>query len=190
MAKPQPVDPVKLLVGVLWADAAARDAALAQLQATWGTPDYQGPDRAFDQTHYYDAEMGPGLQRRLIAFAELVPPESLPAAKLRCNAIEDGLAHAAGRRVNLDVGYLDRSKVVLASVKYAGQKIHLGAGVYADLIARYEHGRYQPFPWTFPDFRDGRYDAELQALRTRYLDQLRQRRRGPVSACAESGTRS
>ena len=61
-------------------------------------------------------------------------------------------------------------------MKYGGQKIYLGAGIYADLIARYEGGRYRPFAWTFPDFRDGRYDPELAALRQSYKVQLRARR--------------
>jgi hypothetical protein len=47
--------------------------------------------------------------------------------------------------------------------------------VYADLIARYRAGRYQPFEWTFPDFRDGRYDQELSTIRRTYLAQLRNR---------------
>lgn len=80
--------------------------------------------------------------------------------------------------MNLDVGYLDHNKIVLASLKYAGQKIALGDGVYADLIARYKHGRYQPFEWTFPDFRDGRYDEELAQVRRRYLEQRREFRAG------------
>ena len=75
--------------------------------------------------------------------------------------------------MNLDIGYLDHNKIVLASVKYAGQKIHLGDGIYADLIARYRGGRYQPFEWTVPDFRDGRYDGELAQIRRTYLNQLR-----------------
>jgi hypothetical protein len=119
--------------------------------------------------------MGTDIQRRLITFARLVPPESIRQAKLISNDIEERLAGTAGRQVNLDIGYLDHNKIVLASVKYAGQKIHLGDGVYADMIARYKQGRYHPFEWTFPDFRDGRYDEELAVIRRVYLGQLRSR---------------
>jgi hypothetical protein len=45
--------------------------------------------------------------------------------------------------------------------------------VYADFIARFEAGRYQPFPWSFLDFKGGRYDAELLAIRRKYLAQRR-----------------
>jgi hypothetical protein len=185
MAKPQPVEPVKLLVAVLWTDQPSWEQAWERLRQQWGELDFQGADRPFDMTDYYVREMGPRLLRRLIAFAGLVPPESLREAKLFCNDIEDSLAGPHGRRVNLDIGYLDRSKIVLASLKYAGQKIHLGAGVYADPLARFAHGRYQPFEWTFPDFRDGRYDAELGEIRRRYLEQLRDWRR--PGTCDEPG---
>ena len=176
MPEPQPVDPVKLIVAVLWSSPDVLPPTMAEVTAKWGKIDFEGPDRPFDMTDYYDAEMGTGLQRRLISLQTLIPPEHLRQAKLVCNEIEHRLAGAAGRRVNLDIGYLDRSKVVLASVKYAGQKIHLGDGVYADLIARYRAGRYQPFEWTFPDFRDGRYDQELSTIRRTYLLQLRRGR--------------
>lgn len=175
MAEPQAVKPVKLLVAVLWSDAGRLDEALAALREQWGEIDFSGTDRPFDMTDYYEAEMGTDLQRRLIAFAQLVPPESIRQAKLITNTIEDRLAGTGGRRANVDIGYLDHNKIVLASVKYAGQKIHLGDGIYADMIARYKHGRYQPFEWTFPDFRDGRYDEELAVIRRVYLEQLRGR---------------
>lgn len=175
MAQPQPVEPVKLIVAVLWSRREALERALDELQQHWGKMDLVGPDRPFDVTSYYEPEMGTPILRRLLAFARLVSPEILRQAKLTCNQIEQQLAGGRGRCVNLDVGYLDHNKIVLASVKYAGQKIYLGDGVYADLIARYGGGRYQPFPWTFPDFRDGRYDEELAAIRRTYLDQLRSR---------------
>lgn len=174
MAPPQHPDPVKLFVALLWADDNALQQAINLLEARWGPCDFRGLDHPFDVTIYYEHEMGPGLRRRLLGFRHLVPPEELIAAKLYSNAIEEQLAVKGQRRVNLDVGYLDDNKVVLASCKAAGQKIYLGGGIWADLVGRYSRGRYQPFEWTFPDFKDGRYDPELGELRRRYLEQRRQ----------------
>ena len=173
MAKPQLVDPVKLLVAILWSDLNILQEGLVQIQDRWGALDFSGQDRPFDVTDYYRAEMGVHIRRRLVSFSELIAPEAVVAAKLECNEIEGELSSDQVRPLNLDVGYLDHSKLVLASCKYAGQKIHLGRGVYADLMGRYQGGRYQPFEWTFPDFRDGRYDGELSQIRRIYLGQLR-----------------
>jgi hypothetical protein len=182
MAEPQFPDPVKLFVAALWADAAALAEAVRRLEEHWGPCDFTGPDHPFDRTDYYASEMGPDLRRRLLAFEKLLPPEDLVEGKLFCNDVEEVLRGESGRVVNLDVGYLDHNKIVLASAKPAGQKIHLGRGIHADLVGRYAGGRYEPFPWTFPDFRDGRYDAELAELRRRYLEQLRALRRAAESA--------
>lgn len=173
MAKAQSADPVKFIVAVLWSGAEELEHALARMRAIWGDVDYTGPDHAFDITNYYEPEMGAGIRRRILSFARLVAPESIREAKLACNELEDRLSGGHGRRVNLDIGYLDHNKIILASAKYAGQKIHLGDGIYADLVGRYRDGRYQPFEWTFPDFRDGRYDKELAEIRHIYLEQLR-----------------
>ena len=173
MAKPESVDPVKLFVAVLWATPGAMASALESLCSHWGEIDFAGADHPFDVTDYYEPEMGAGLCRRLVSFLRLVPPDSLCQAKCVCNDIEDRLAGEKGRRVNLDIGYLDHNKIVLASFKSAGQKIYLREGVWADLVARYRNGSYRPFEWTFPDFRDGRYDEELIVIRKTYLRQLR-----------------
>ena len=178
MAQVEAVEPVKLLVALLWADAGSRDRALADLEGRWGPIDFSGADHPFDVTAYYAKEMGPSLQRRLVSFSPLIPPESLPEVKLACNRIEERLARRGRRTVNLDAGYLDHSKVILASMKFAGQKIHLGHGVYADLMSRYRKGRYRPLEWAFPDFRDGRYDEDLAPIRELYMGQRRTRRYG------------
>jgi hypothetical protein len=171
MADMSTPEPVKYFVAILWADAATLPDACVRLVERFGPIDFEGPDREFDLTNYYEKEMGAVLARRLIGFEPLRNPEELVEAKLTCNTIEKALASPQGRRVNLDIGYLDHNKIVLASVKAAGQKIYLTKGIYADLIARYAQGRYQPFAWTFPDFKDGRYDAELAELRAAYLRQ-------------------
>jgi hypothetical protein len=175
MAPPAPVEPVKFFVAVLRSQDVPWETAATAVTSEWGEFDFVGPDRPFDATDYYQPEMGAGLLRRLVSFAPLYPPEDIRGAKLRSNALEDALAGDGGRRVNLDIGYLDHNKIVLASLKAAGQKIHLGDGVYADLVARWRQGRYQPFEWTFPDFRDGRYDEELGRIRNLCLQQRKAR---------------
>jgi hypothetical protein len=171
VARPQSADPVKLLVGILWSQPGPLQDATEKLVQAWGAIDYTGADHRFDSTDYYEGEMGAGLQRRIVSFRRLAPPDILIGAKHTCNEIEDWLAGPTGRLVNLDVGYLDHNKIVLASFKGAGQKIYLKDGVWADMVARYRAGRYLPFEWTFPDFRDGRYDRELLEIRRLYLNQ-------------------
>jgi hypothetical protein len=167
------VEPVKYFVAILWADEDALPDAYEQLSARGGAIDFSGVDRPFDLSDYYESEMGAHLFRRLVAFESLRSPGELADAKRACIEIESLLASPSGRRVNLDIGYLDHNKIVLASVKAAGQKIYLANGIYADLIARYADGRYQSFAWTFPDFKDGRYDEELAMLRDKYRSQMR-----------------
>lgn len=173
MTKPQDAGPVKLFVAVLWAQSSALQNALTELSSYWGEIDFIGADHPFDMTDYYEKEMGRNLNRRLVSFLGLVPPDSLWRAKHVCNEIEDRLAGEKGRLVNLDVGYLDHNKIVLASFKGAGQKVYLRDGVWADLVARYRKGRYRPFEWTFPDFCDDRYSQELLSIRWTYLRQIR-----------------
>lgn len=153
------------------------------LQEEWGPVDFQSQLYPFDQTDYYRAEMGGHLQRQLITFAELRSPEELAAAKVKCNELElyfsplTSEGKGEKRTVNLDIGYLDHSKIVLASAKGLSQKTYLSQGIYADLVARYKLGRYQPFEWTFPDFKEGRYDGDLAMIRGRYLQQLKAARK-------------
>ena len=164
--------PVRPIVAILWADRDALDAAKEVMVEAWGELDYEGADHVFDATDYYRSEMGEGLHRRLVSFRELMSPESLVERRLRSGSIEDSLRGPNGRRVNLDPGYLDLGKVVLASLKGLSQKIYLGRGVYADLLLRFHSGAYRPFDWTFPDFRDQRYERELLEMRARYRSAL------------------
>ena len=113
-----------------------------------------------------------------VPFENLAEPTMLVDMKLACNEIENQLAAGGKRSVNCDAGYLDHNKVVLASAKEAGQKIYLDKGIYADLAGRYKAGKYQPFEWSFPDFKDGRYDKELLEIRKKYMEQVSKGKEG------------
>lgn len=173
MAEPTPAEPVKLIVGILWSDAGRRTLAIDRLESLFGPIDYQGADHLFHDTDFYDREMGGPIYRRIVSHRNLIPPESLTERKCQTNRLEDELREVGARRVNLDAGYLDLHKVVLASMKPAGQKIPLADGVYADLTLRFARGAYQPLEWTFLDWRDGRYGSDLLAVRGLLREQLR-----------------
>ncbi|NOZ55887.1 MAG: DUF4416 family protein [Calditrichaeota bacterium] len=173
--KPEPVKPVKLFAGVLYSDAQRLEQARKLCEERFGPVDYVSESFPFDVTDYYVPEMGAPIYRVFWSFTQLFPPEDLPQVKLATNEIEDALSEGGKRRVNLDPGYLDYDKVVLASAKYNGQKIHLGHGIYADLTLHYEKGRFSPYPWTFPDFKSGRYEKVFLRIRELYKRQMRDR---------------
>lgn len=173
-------EPVKLFAAtILRPETGLREELLQQLACAWGPiDDVHGPT-PFDKTDYYEPEMGCGLLRLFSSFERLRPADSLPDITHQAAALEADFADVAGcRRVNVDVGYLDYHKVVLASTKQGPAKIYMGRGIWADLTMRYSRGTFSPFPWTFPDFADGRYDAFLLRARTRYRQALRARRTG------------
>ncbi|MBY0585530.1 DUF4416 family protein [bacterium] len=174
MAEPVAVLPVKRIVAILWSDESILSLAHERLTHLFGPIDFVGTDHLFDATTFYDAEMGAPIHRRLISHQTLSHPESIVADKEATNQIETSLRQQGDRKVNLDIGYLDLHKVVLASMKPAGQKIHLARGVYADLTFRFARRGYQPLEWTFLDLRDGRYQEDFLAIRAIYREQIRQ----------------
>ncbi len=176
---PEDAPLVKPVAAVLHRDPGLLGDALAALERVFSPVDVRGPAHPFDMTDYYEAELGPGLQRTLVAFRDLRPPTFLVEAKHRASAVEDRFRRDGRRRVNVDVGYLDLHKLVLASWKARGHKLYLDRGVYADLTLLYGGGRFRPLEWSFPDFRTGRYDADLHAVRERLREQLRAFRAAP-----------
>jgi len=162
---------VKLICGMIASRAELFDAAAEELSRAFGPIDRASEIMDFDFTHYYDEQMGAPLYRRFVSFAEAATADALVQAKLRTNALEADFARRGGggaaRPINLDPGYLEPSKLVLASMKNFSHRIYLSGGVYGEVTLRYRRGRWEPLPWTFPDYASGRYDAFLTAVRPR-----------------------
>ncbi|HID32484.1 MAG TPA: DUF4416 family protein [bacterium (Candidatus Stahlbacteria)] len=113
----------------------------------------------FDLTDYYEPEMGKGLLRVWCACREPFPPDKIVELKHKATGIEKELAQEGKRMVNIDPGYVDMKRVVLATHKDAAHRIYLKDGIYAEVTLIYHKKSFQPLPWTYPDYR---FDAAIQ----------------------------
>jgi len=174
--KPQTPPLTKLFCGVLFTDEQLLVHAKELLLKKIGVIDFESEHYTFDVSDYYKPEMGWPIHRLFLSFEELINPKEISRIKIECNEIEDQLTVNDNRKVNLDPGYMDYDKLVLASAKYNWQKIYLDYGIFADLTLRYEKGKYLPFPWSFPDFKEGHYNKMLLRIREIYKLQMKNRK--------------
>jgi hypothetical protein len=167
--------PVKLFVGVLTSDPEILAQTKDRLAALFGIVDSCSDVYPFDMTHYYDETMGTPIVRQFLSFAQLIEPASLADIKIRTNEMESAIAaefRALPRPINLDPGYLEQSKIVLASTKNFYHRILISRGIYAEVTLHFEKKEWRSFPWTFPDFKSDRYHPYFLSLRERYKAQL------------------
>ena len=178
MAQANDAPMVKFLCGMISAERTVLDEAAAQMSGRIGPIEATSQTWPFDFTEYYFEEMGRPLWRRFVSFAGLRPADELAGIKTLTNEIEAEFARrtASGaavntgekkvaRPVNLDPGYVEESKLVLASMKNFSHRICLGRGVFAELTLMYRGGTWEAMPWTFPDFASRRYDGFLSDVR-------------------------
>ena len=181
LAEPLPAQPVRPILGALARCAGTFDLALGLVAERWGAPDLASPAMAFEFTDYYAAQMGPDLQRRFWSFPIDMDPAELAEVKLWTNALERRVAESVDdpfpRPVNLDPGYINDGKLVLATVKDHAHRVYLGAGVYAEVTLHYESGAWQDHAWIYPDFRTEAYKAFFDQARALYLGRARNARR-------------
>ena len=145
----------------------------SELVQAFGEIALKSPTYRFDTSDYYLEEMGEGLQRCWYCFDVLWRAEELPQARATTGRIESKFTVGEKREVNLDPGYLDLGKLVLASWKEAPDKIYMGNGVWAHTCLRFGDGTFRAPDHSFPDFRDGRFDAFMLEARALYKSRLR-----------------
>lgn len=163
---------VKLIAGVFSRSPELICEASRVLERMFGKIDFQSPVMDFTHTEYYDAEMGSGLKRVFLGFNKPLRPESAYKAKIRTNAIEKRFAVNGKRRVNIDPGYIDLSKLVLFSTKDYTHRIPMPGGIFAEVTLFYRDKRYNPWPWTYPDYRTKEYADIFESIRNIYREGL------------------
>jgi hypothetical protein len=175
MAKIRTPLPVKLFAGVLTSIPETMPQVEERLAELFGAVDARSEPFSFDWTHYYDEAMGSPIYRYFLSFAELIEASALADIKVKTNDLESVFAsehRTLQRPINVDPGYLEQSKIVLASTKNYYHRILISGGIYAEVTLHFEDGAWRSFPWTFPDYQAGRYHEFFSSLRELYRKQL------------------
>src|ERR1041385_705526 len=169
-------NPVKLFVGVLVSDRTLIPTVRDRLSELYGAIDHESPVIPFDFTDYYATEMGDLIDRVFFSFERLIEGDHLPEIKHRTNSIEEAVAQSVDRPkrpVNLDPGYIEHAKVILASTKNFYHRIYLGRGIFAEITMHFRNNTFQFFPWTYPDYQSRDYQEFFMRTRHIYRSQLR-----------------
>ena len=173
VAQPQPHPPVRPILGMLARRPELFGLALERVAGRWGPPDLRSDALDFDFTDYYARLMGPDLKRGFCSFQVDMDPAELADVKLWTNEIEREIAEDVAdeypRPLNLDPGYLNDSKLVLASAKDHAHRIYLSQGVFAEITLSYHDRAWRAMPWTYPDYRSEAYRKFFDRAREAYL---------------------
>ena len=177
-------EPVQLIIAAFAAEEEALAWGRERATEAFGPIWRESPTFRFNEfTDYYADEMGPVLLKRFWAFEQLVGMDRLAEIKVMTNSWEDDLARggadgtspvlsggparAVRRPLNLDPGYIDLGKLILASTKDHLHRIYLRDGIFAETTLYYSQKAWQKLPWTYPDYQSAGYQAFFTECRNR-----------------------
>lgn len=163
---------VKLVIGFIFKADIFLERVKAILEKRFGRIDFESQTISFNHTDYYEKELGFRLQRKFISFRKLIRPEELPRIKTITNKLEKKLSAQQRRLINIDPGYLDAAKLILASTKDYKHRIYLTKGIYSEITLFYEKGTFRPWKWTYPDYQTQAYISLFNHIREIYKAQI------------------
>lgn len=175
MGIPNPNPPPALLFfGLLAGEDGRLEEAVRRLDDEFGGIDTRSAAIPFAFTDYYEGEMGPDLRRLWVCGGRLIETESIVEIKRRTNSLEADLPSSAagGRGVNIDPGYVTAGKIVLATTKDHAHRVYLRDGIYAEATLRFGGNAtgFQPWPWTYPDYRTPEALDFFNGARRRFME--------------------
>lgn len=162
--------PVLLLMAVFSAHSDAFDWVRRRAENQWGKLLLESESFPFETfTDYYAPTMGKVLPKRLWTFERLIDPDTLPKIKRLTNDWEaeykSVLNGAVQRPLNVDPGYIDLGKLILASTKDHAHRIYLSEGIFAETTLMFTQKQWKPLPWTYPDYQSIGYQTFLTQCR-------------------------
>jgi len=168
-----------LVVAIFSRHSEALDWAKRRLAEVFSPIGLSDEPFAFHHTAYYAGTMGQGLLKQIVAFRDLVPLDSLADKKRAAIVLEKELMSLGlfpeKRPINIDPGFLTLGKFMLATTKDQAHRIYLRDEIFAEVTLRYQEGSWEPWPWTYADYREPSVREFLNRARDYYKQRLRER---------------
>ena len=176
MGQIQEFEKEKLIVGVIYRDEEVLKRALTALVERFGEIEDCSEEFSFSKefSNYYDEEIGGEGMRRIYSFRQTVDASKQAEIKEFTNAIEAELAVEGARKINLDPGFINHGRLMLATTKPAGFRIPLSRGIYTELTLFYARGAWQRLPWTYRDYQSEMVQKFITTVRESYLRERRE----------------
>ena len=176
MGELQPFEKEKLIVGVIYHDEEKYKRGLQLLTEAFGPIDMVSEEFSFSRefSNYYDEELGGEGRRVILSFKELQDASRQAEIKTATNAMEAELSEGGLRRVNLDPGFINHGRLMLATTKPAGFRIPLADGIYTELTLFWARGQWHKLPWSYRDYQSERVQKFITEVRRVYLRQRRE----------------
>jgi len=164
---------VKLFIGIILKNESLYKSLARQLCLKFGRIDFESSYLNFDYTNYYEKEVGVNLKRKFVSFERLIPPDKIAKIKNTTNKIESQFRENKNRRVNLDPGYLNDAKIILATTKDYSHRIYLKKGIYAEVTLSFFKNTFKARPWAYPDYQSKDYIEIFNRMRRIFMGQRR-----------------
>ena len=171
MGIPQAFEREKLIIGVIYHDTDILEKAKKILVEKFGEIEDISEEYSFsdDFSSYYDEELGGKGTRVIYSFRETIDPEFQAEIKEFTNEVENSFE----RKINLDPGFINSGRLLLATTKEIGFRIPLKRGIYTELTLYWARGKWQKLPWTYRDYQSERVQKFITMVRKKHLAKRR-----------------
>ena len=171
MGIPENFEKEKLIIGVIYHDEDVLAKATEILTEKFGPIEDISEKYSFsdDFSSYYDGELGGKGTRMIYSFRDTVDPEYQAEIKEFTNEIENSFS----RKINLDPGFINSGRLLLATTKKIGFRIPLKRGIYTELTLFWARGAWHKLPWTYRDYQSEKVQKFITGVRKKYLAERR-----------------
>ena len=173
LKQPLPAQPFFSMLSSNWTEVWPN--ICSELKEFFGSFDFISELFYFQESRYYDKELGTPIFRRIFTSEKLLDPAELVNIKHFSDKLENMYLLPSGeRKFNLDPGMLFWERLVLATGKNAPHRIYLHSGVWADLTLIYKKGGWEILPWTYPDYAAAYLQDMLSKIRENYRKKIKE----------------